>query len=83
MDNNEIDKILDDDQQHRLRITAQDDKKEYSVLGYEDVPVPVPYADLEDDSRRLAVLERLLRKDVPSKTIEAFIAHAKADGRWN
>lgn len=79
----EIHKILDDYQQHADRITAHDHEQEYSIVGYKDVPVPVPYADLGDSTRRCAALERLLRKDVPGDTILAFIERAKKDGRWD
>lgn len=78
----EINDILNDYRRNADRITTHDDGQEYSIVGYKDVPVPVPYSSLSDPSGRCATLERLLRKNVPGDTILAFIEQAKHDGRW-
>lgn len=78
----DIDKILNTHQQNVDRISTRDDEQEYVVLGYKDVPVPVPFSLLSTAEGRCKTLERLLRKDVPTDTILAFIDRAKADGKW-
>ncbi|WP_368648989.1 hypothetical protein ABRY95_13880 [Castellaniella ginsengisoli] len=80
MDNiNEIMRNYDAD---RARITSNEEEREYCVLGYQDVPVSVPYSELADATRQRNTLERLLRKNVPEGTILAFIERAKTDNRW-
>lgn len=78
----DIDKILNTYQQNADRISAREDELEYVVLGYKDVPVPVPFSHLSTAEDRCKTLERLLRKYVPTDTILAFIDRAKADKKW-
>ncbi|TKR55393.1 hypothetical protein D7I39_11310 [Allopusillimonas ginsengisoli] len=78
----EINEILDDSRQSAGSITVDDKEQEYHIVGYKNVLVQVPCADLIGAERRCAALERLIRKDVPGDTILAFIDRAKHDGRW-
>lgn len=82
IDMSDIDKILNTYQQNADRISTRDDEQEYVVLGYKDMPVPVPFSHLSEAKDRCSALERLLRKNVPTDTILAFIERAKTDGRW-
>ncbi len=78
----DINRIIGSHAADKGRIIANNQEKEYSVLGYKDVPVPVPYSDLSDAKKQRDALVRLLRKSVPEGTILAFIEQAEKDGRW-
>lgn len=79
---NDMEKSVHEFLEDMQKVSTNEDEQEYSILGYKDVPVLVPYARLSDATSRCAVLERLLRMEVRGNTILAFIARAKQDGRW-